>query len=127
MKVNRKKHLASLEGRRTRAGVPDGMRKEQAEVAWAEARVSSQETIAKMIENKVIDGDDQRATEALETAMTIMRGPSTHQGDKLRAARTVLEWTKAKPAAKSEVTIQKAEDWLALVTADAAKSDDGSN
>lgn len=121
--VHREKIVANMKGRRTRAGVPDGMRKEEAEAAWAAARASAQETIAKMIENKVIENDDQRANEALEVAMTIMRGPSTLES-KLRAARTVLEWTKAKPASKTDVTIQKAEDWLALVTADAAKTNE---
>jgi hypothetical protein len=124
-KTRQKKGTDNYKMRRTNgrpAGVSDGMRKAEADVAWAVARASAKETIAKMIENKVIEpSDDQRANEALEVAMTIMKGPSAHQAEKLRAARVVLEWTRAKPAAKSEVTIQKAEDWLALVTADAAK------
>lgn len=55
---------------------------------------------------------DDAAEEALGMTLELMRGP----GDgklKLAAARQVLEWTKAKPAAKSEVTVNSAEAWLA--------------
>jgi hypothetical protein len=114
---------AANPGGTSRAGVPDGMTKDDAEKAWSEARASAQETI-KVMKKKNILSDDEKANEALEVALTVMRGPSLRE--KLAAARTVLEWTKAKPAQKQEVSIQKAEDWLAMVTADAAK-DDGSN
>jgi hypothetical protein len=33
-------------------------------------------------------------------------------GDRLKAAKLVLEFTKAKPAAKNELTIQRGEDFL---------------
>jgi hypothetical protein len=33
--------------------------------------------------------------------------------DKLTAARLVLEFTKAKPAAQAELTVKRAEDYLA--------------
>lgn len=110
-------------GATSRAGIPDGMRKADAMKAWDEARASAKETIKIMVEKKIIDGDDEKANEALETCITIMRGPSTHLPLKLTAAKTVLEWTRAKPASKQEVSIQKAEDWLAMVTADAVKSE----
>ena len=58
---------------------------------------------------------DKAGEEALEATLTIMR----MKGDlrlKLTAARQVLEWAKAKPVAKSEVTINKAEEWLASLT-----------
>ena len=63
----------------------------------------------------VLDDADTQAREALETTLLIMRAP----GDKkvqLSAARQVLEWTKAKPASKSDITVNKAEAWLASIT-----------
>ena len=62
--------------------------------------------------------DDVYAIEALETAVQIMREPSQSR-DKLTAARMVLDFTKTKPVAKSEVTIGKAEAFLeSLLVAD---------
>jgi hypothetical protein len=37
-------------------------------------------------------------------------------GDRLKAAKLVLEFTKAKPAAKNELTMQRAEDFLEGLT-----------
>ena len=113
---------AKRRGKGGRAGVPDGMRKPEAMAKWAEARSSAKETVQTMVEKQIIS-DDEKANEALETAITVMRGPSTHQKEKLSAARLVLDFTRAKPAQKSEVSITKAEDWLALVTADAVKEE----
>ena len=59
------------------------------------------------------------AREALETAVTEMRKKELASKDRLAAARLVLEWTKAKPAAESNVTIKKAEDFLADLAKDA--------
>jgi len=62
--------------------------------------------------------DDIYAIEALKTAVQIMREPSQSR-DRLTAARMVLDFTKTKPAAKSEVTIGKAEAFLeSLLVAD---------
>jgi len=59
------------------------------------------------------------AQEALETSLTVMRGPVS-AGDKLKAARQVLDFTMAKPVSKSEVTVNSAEEWLkSLVGKDA--------
>jgi hypothetical protein len=63
-----------------------------------------------------VDLVDPRAEEALEAAIEIVpreSGGSTQRprdylytaGDRLKAAKVVLEFTKAKPAAKNEVTI----------------------
>jgi hypothetical protein len=111
---------AANPGGTSRAGVPDGWRKADAIRATEEARVSAQETIKIMVEKNLLT-DDEKANEALETAIALMRGPGLQY--KLAAARTVLEYTKAKPASKQDISIQKAEDWLALVTADATKKD----
>ena len=55
--------------------------------------------------------DDVYAIEALKAAVEIMREPGQNR-DRLTAARMVLDFTKTKPAAKSEVTIGKAEAFL---------------
>ena len=55
---------------------------------------------------------DVMAKEALEGALTVLRGPQSQQM-KLAAAKLLLEFTKSKPVAKSEVSVNAAEAWLA--------------
>ena len=55
--------------------------------------------------------EDEYALEALRTAVEIMREPGQNR-DRLTAARMVLDFTKTKPAAKSEITVGKAEAYL---------------
>jgi hypothetical protein len=77
--------------------------------------------IEKLEEKKVISFDDtpedQMAKQALHEAFTLALGPSPQQ-IKLAATRIVLEWTKAKPATKADLTIQTAEKWLEQVAKD---------
>ena len=73
----------------------------------------------------LIDADDM-AKEALHEALSIMR-MEIAQKDRLAAARLVLDFTKAKPAQKTELTVNKAEEWLAAVTADNVKEADQSD
>jgi hypothetical protein len=65
---------------------------------------------------------DASAAEALEAALTVMRGPQS-QTQKLAAAKLVLDFTRAKPTAKSEVTINAAEDWLTSLGKDTSDTD----
>lgn len=72
--------------------------------------------------------DDEYAVEALKAAVEIMREPGQTR-DRLTAARMVLDFTKTKPASKSEVTIGKAEAFLeSLLDSDneEEQNDDGS-
>lgn len=62
---------------------------------------------------------DAMAKEALEGALTVLRGPQTQQ-NKLAAAKLLLEFTKSKPVAKSEVSVNAAEAWLASLDKDDA-------
>lgn len=107
-----------------REGVPDGMRKADADKLWAEAEIKANEMIDEMkasgdLPEIVVPGsDDEKAEQALKEAYKIALGPMTHQGTKLTAIRTILEWTKSKPESKSKVTINKAEDWLNEVAND---------
>lgn len=91
-------------------GVPRALTKEQ-----HEARLEEQTTIVKRIMKKMADNgqlpDDPRAVEALEESMVILRTQEDAK-TKLAAARLVLDFTKAKPTSKQEVTIKTAEDYL---------------
>ena len=57
-----------------------------------------------------IEADDY-AKEALTTAVEIMRAPDATR-ERLAAARLVLDFTKQKPASKSEMAISQAESFL---------------
>lgn len=101
----------------TRLGVPDGMRKEQAQKLWKKAERKAKKTMAELKEAGALDGLDPRAEEALGAAITIMRSPSNTKL-KLDAARLVLDFTKSKPVSKKELTLNKAEQWLKQIAED---------
>lgn len=114
MMEKRKAHGERMKGFSSRLGVPDGMRKAEAYPLVEAAKESAKETMSELKQAGVVDGTDPRAEEALEAAIAVMRSP----GDKkvaLVAARLVLDFTKSKPASKSEISVNKAEDWLAAV------------
>lgn len=60
---------------------------------------------------------DEVAEEALTGALTVLRNPNSQQ-TKLSAAKLLLEFSKTKPVAKSEVSINAAEAWLASLADD---------
>jgi len=103
-----------------RRGVPSGMRKEEADREWAFARMYAKEVVKIMVAKDIIE-DDPKVIAAFESAMEVLQSPM-NQTTKLQAARLILDFCKSKPVAKSEVTVQKAEDWLAAVTSDALKN-----
>ena len=90
-------------------GTPDGYTLEAITPIRKQARKDSERIVAIMAKENNID--DEYAVEALKTAVEIMREPAQNR-DKLTAARMVLDFTKTKPVAKSEVTIGKAEAFL---------------
>ena len=100
-----------------RFGVPDGMRKAEADKLWAEAKESAKQTMAELEKAGLFENDEAGAKEALEAAIGVMRSPQ-NQKIKLDAASLVLKYTKAAPASKSEITVNKAEEWLAAVAKD---------
>lgn len=77
-------------------------------MGWVKRRVKKD---MENIEKANPDLDDV-AKEALEGALTVLRGPQS-QALKLQAAKLLLDFTKAKPVSKSEVSVQNAEAWLA--------------
>ena len=73
---------------------------------------------------KVPEGEFAR--EALEAAVETMRMEAINPKDKLTAARLVLEFTKAKPAAQAELTVRRAEDYLAEIAKEMIVDEDKS-
>ena len=104
-------------------GVPDGYRKSQIEPIRAEAKKEAQQLVEIMTEK--YDIQDEYAKEALTTAVEVMRVPGETR-ERLAAARLVLDFTKQKPVAKSEVSIGKAEEFLSSLLEDDGQETTGS-
>lgn len=103
---------------RQRAGVFDGMRREQSDKIWADARATAEKVIRKMKDKGIITPqDDPRAVKALEEAVAVME-TSAHTQLRLAAARLILDFTKSKPVMKTEHTINAAEQWLDAISDD---------
>jgi hypothetical protein len=96
-------------------GSYDGVSKPERIAINARAKQIAEETILKMADQGILTNeDDPRAVKALQAAVEVMNTPANQQ-TKLAAARLILDYTKSKPASKSEVTVNKAEEWLAAV------------
>jgi hypothetical protein len=67
--------------------------------------------------------EDEYQKEALKTAVEVMRVDGQTR-ERLAAARLVLDFTKSKPVSKSNVSISKAEDFLASLVNDEEESID---
>jgi hypothetical protein len=121
--------LHATRNTRARLGVPDGMRKVEAEAAWSHAATLADRFIKIMEEQGelpevVIPGSEaEMATEVLREAFKIAVGPQSVK-DRISAINTVLNFTKSKPESKSKLTVNKAEDWLAELAGDMKKGDD---
>jgi hypothetical protein len=141
-------HILRTEPSRvSRYGIPDGMNRAQATVAWAKARAQAEKVFTTMVDQGIIadvapedfervivqtEGkehevlvpktDEAKASVALKEAMVMALGPMGTQQTKLAAINTVLKFTKSPPAQKLEVS--KAEDLLAAALAD-MKQEDG--
>ena len=90
-------------------GVPDGYRKETIAPVREDNRKGAEEVVKIMAKKHGIE--NEYAVEALTTAVEIMRSPDATR-DRLQAARLVLDFTKQKPATKSEMAISQAESFL---------------
>lgn len=100
------------------SGIPGRMNLATFKRFRTQARFEATLTMKKLDKAGVLNDADDMAREALHTALEIMRLPIANK-EKLAAANTVLTYTKAKPAQKTELTVSKAEEWLEAVTADA--------
>ena len=96
-------------------GVPDGFTKHEIEPIRAKAKKEAKEVVKIMSDKYDIHDDYSR--EALETAVEVMRVQGETR-ERLSAARLILDFTKSKPVAKSEVSVSKAEDFLATLLAE---------
>ena len=111
----------------SRAAIPNGMTKASVAPLIAKAHEQADRFIQKMIDEghlpavTVPDSDDAKAQAALTEACVIALSPGEKQA-KMAAIRTVLEWTRAKPASKSSIDINTSEKWLADIAADDANS-----
>lgn len=90
-------------------GQPDGVKKKDFIALRDKVKAEAKKIVEIMSETHKIE--DQYAKEALETAVELMRVPGESRG-RLAAAKLILEFTKEKPSTKSEVTVQRAEDFL---------------
>jgi hypothetical protein len=89
--------------------VPDGHRKHTIEPLREQLRGEAEKVVEVMA--KKVGVEDDYAKEALTTAVEVMRSPDATR-DRLAAARLVLDFTKQKPASKSEMAISQAESFL---------------
>jgi hypothetical protein len=103
-----------------RPGSKDGYTQTELNKQRAKAKAEAIE-IVKIMEKKLEIPKDEFAREALTTAVEIMRIDAINAKDKLAAARTVLEWTMAKPSSSSEVTIKSAESFLDEIASEIGK------
>lgn len=112
----------------SRFGIPDGMRRDEADAAWevafrkAERNMEELEEAGLVVPADTKETDEQAARAALQTSLAIMRSPLDAK-TRLAAANTVLAYTKSKPATKVEAAVDTAEAWLAAV----AKTNDQAN
>lgn len=87
---------------------------------WAEVSATAR-LDAKRIIKKLKDAgtfpEDEKAAEALEKAVVTLRASQSPK-DVAALARLILDFTKAKPAQKSEVTIRTHEDFLDEIAGD---------
>ena len=94
-------------------GSIDGYSKSELRKQRAIAKAEAKEMVKVMEKKGFVVPKEEFAREAIEAAVETMRMEAINPKDKLAAARLVLDFTMSKPAAQSEVTVKKAEDFLA--------------
>lgn len=114
------------EGRKmpTRAGVADGFGKTKRRDSARHFRnlaVYEAKIIMDVLRQKdlLVEPDNVMANEALEVAIELHRDKTVGNTIRLAAARTVLEWTRAKPAQRIDTTVRTAEAFLQDLVEDA--------
>jgi hypothetical protein len=118
----------------SRRGIPNGMRRAEAEELWAEAREKADlamkgferggilaptdaqlasftnEEFLQLLSEGLVD-DDQLANRVLRELFVIAMGPGNKR-TKASALGTILAFTKPKPAQRQSITTTGPEDWL---------------
>lgn len=101
--------------KRNEEGLPDGYSKVMMKDIRHQAQLRAKRMVKKIEEN--IDIKSEYARKALETVAEIMQTPGS-DAERLKASRVLLEFTQSKPVAKSEISVSKAEDFLASLVED---------
>lgn len=107
-------------------GSPDGFTGAEVRKMRAVAKDEAKRMVMIMEKKGFQIPENEFAREALEAAVETMRMDAINPKDKLTAARLVLEFTKAKPAAQAELTVKRAEDYLADIARDMIIEEDKS-
>jgi hypothetical protein len=108
-------------GNFNRKGVPDGWAGRKAEVLKerAAAREQAKEIMNEMALQDLLDlpsgTDAEKAHIALTACVEMVLDPTQDSRARQAAAKTVLDFTKPKPAQKQEVVVSRAEDFLAVL------------
>src|SRR5258708_505410 len=91
----------------SRVGIPNGMRKSEAQALWDKASTLADAAMERLAEQGVVervtvpDTDDDIAKKALREAFELAFGPGNAR-DRLAAARLVLTYTKPRPPTVAE-------------------------
>lgn len=96
-------------------GIPNGYGNKIIEPIRKSAKRKAKNMVKKVAEE--LSELDKLAQEALETAAEIMKTPGS-DAERLKASKVVLEFTHSKPTTKSEISVHKAEDFLASLVED---------
>ena len=111
-----KRHAAKL-GRPL--GSTEGILKSKREKIKHKAKAEAVVIVNFMEQTKGYEIPKQEfAKEAIVCAVEIMRRDDIHPKDKLAAAKTVLDWTLAKPATEANVNVKTAESFLEDIAAE---------
>lgn len=108
----------NAEGGMGRKGVPNGWagRRAEADAARAVAQADSIRVYDAMVEQNLLlatnGSDAERAEVALKGVIAISLDVTQPPRDRMAAYRTVLEYTKVKPASRADLTVSRAEDFL---------------
>lgn len=100
-------------------GATDGYNKTERNELKKIAKKEAERIVAYMETDKGYAVPKQEfAKEAITMAVEIMRRDDINVKDKLTAAKTVLEWTLAKPASETTVNVKTAESFLEDIAAE---------
>ncbi len=108
----------------SRLGIPTGMTRVETEKLWAQAEQQADTAIRGLEARGIVpavvvpDSDEAMAKAALREVVVIALGPAKDKRVKARALRTLLQFTKPKPAPKIETKMVNVEEWLKTMAQD---------
>lgn len=90
---------------------------------YEEAKKEAKRLVKHMIEDGKLPSDDDIGNELMASLLTLVRAPGG-PAFKLKAIKTALDFVKARPTQKTEVTVKTAEDFLDELAAHMEDKDD---